>query len=40
VVVLDEPVFVDEYGVLPELDQLDALKTKRGLFLVKNCFLN
>jgi hypothetical protein len=30
VVVLDEPVYMDEYGVLPELDQLDALKTKRG----------
>jgi hypothetical protein len=30
VVVLDEPVVAGEYGVLPELDQLDALKTKRG----------
>lgn len=30
VVVLDEPIFMDEYGVLPELDQLDAMKTKRG----------
>jgi hypothetical protein len=30
VVVLDEPVEMDEYGLLPELDQLDALKTKRG----------
>ena len=30
VVVLDEPVMMDEYGVLPELDQLDTLKTKRG----------
>ena len=30
VVVLDEPVYMDEYGVLPELDQLDALKTRRG----------
>ena len=30
VVVLDEPVYMDEYGVLPELDQLDALKTQRG----------
>ena len=29
-VVLDEPVYMDEYGVLPELDQLDALKTRRG----------
>jgi hypothetical protein len=26
VVVLDEPVYMDEYGVLPELDQLDKLK--------------
>ncbi len=30
VVILDEPVYMDEYGVLPALDQLDALKTKRG----------
>ena len=30
VVVLDEPVVMDEYGALPTLDQLDALKTKRG----------
>ncbi len=30
VVVLDEPVYMDEYGVLPQLDQLDVLKTKRG----------
>src|SRR5688572_7772276 len=30
VVVLDEPVVMDEYGVLPELNQLDALKTRRG----------
>jgi hypothetical protein len=30
VVVLDEPVFMDEYGVLPELDVLDGMKTKRG----------
>lgn len=31
VVVLAEPGLVlDTYGVLPELDQLDALKTKRG----------
>jgi len=30
VVVLDDPVYVDEYGVLPQLDQLDKLKTKRG----------
>lgn len=31
VVVLDEPVVMDEYGALPELNQLDALKTRRGL---------
>lgn len=31
VVILDEPVVMDEYGVLPELDQLDQLKTRRGL---------
>jgi secreted trypsin-like serine protease len=31
VVVLDEPVQLDEYGALPELDQLDDLKTRRGL---------
>lgn len=30
VVVLDEPFVTDEYGVLPEVDQLDVLKTKRG----------
>ncbi len=30
VVVLDEPVDMPEYGALPELDQLDSLKTKRG----------
>lgn len=30
VVVLDDAVELDEYGVLPELDQLDALKTQRG----------
>ena len=30
VVVLDNPVYMDEYGALPALDQLDALKTKRG----------
>jgi secreted trypsin-like serine protease len=30
VVVLDEPVVMDEYGVLPSLDQLDDLKTQRG----------
>jgi hypothetical protein len=31
VVVLDEPMVMDEYGELPTLDQLDALKTKRGV---------
>jgi len=30
VVVLDEPIFIAEYGVLPELDQLDGMATKRG----------
>ncbi len=30
VVVLDEPVILSEYGELPDLDQLDVLKTKRG----------
>jgi V8-like Glu-specific endopeptidase len=30
VVVLDEPMVMDDYGVLPSLDQLDALKTRRG----------
>ena len=29
VVVLDEPVYVDEYGALPTLNQLDALKTDK-----------
>ena len=29
VVVLDEPYVMGEYGVLPELDQLDSMKTKR-----------
>ncbi|QYJ03217.1 trypsin-like serine protease [Nocardioides panacisoli] len=29
VVVLDEPVAMDTYGALPELDQLDALKPRR-----------
>jgi len=28
-VVLDEPMAMEEYGVLPELDQLDALKPSR-----------
>lgn len=27
---LAEPVYLDEYGTLPEIDQLDALKTQRG----------
>jgi V8-like Glu-specific endopeptidase len=31
VVILQEPVYLDTYGVLPEVDQLDALKTRRGL---------
>jgi len=30
VVVLDSPVVMAEYGALPALDELDALKTKRG----------
>jgi len=30
VVVLDSPMVMDEYGVLPQLDQLDVLKTRRG----------
>jgi V8-like Glu-specific endopeptidase len=30
VVVLDEPMVKAEYGALPELDQLDALETRRG----------
>ena len=30
VVILDEPVYMDEYGVLPQLNQLDSLKTQRG----------
>ena len=29
VVVLDEPVLLDEYGALPTLNQLDALKTSK-----------
>lgn len=29
-VVLDEPVVMDEYGTLPTLDQLDALAKRRG----------
>lgn len=31
VVVLDEPYNVGEYGVLPQLDQLDTLARRRGL---------
>jgi secreted trypsin-like serine protease len=31
VVVLDQAVHLDEYGVLPSLNQLDALKVRRGL---------
>jgi len=30
VVVLDEPVYLDGYGTLPELDELDAMKKRRG----------
>ena len=30
VVILEEPYYLDEYGVLPEVDQLDQLKTRRG----------
>jgi hypothetical protein len=30
VVVLDTPVYTSAYGQLPKLDQLDALKTRRG----------
>jgi hypothetical protein len=29
-VVLDEPMFMDEYGQLPSLDQLESYATKRG----------
>jgi hypothetical protein len=31
VVILSEPIFIDEYAVLPEVDQLDSLETRRGL---------
>ena len=31
VVILEEPIQLEEYGVLPEVDQLDPLKTRRGL---------
>jgi hypothetical protein len=30
VVVLDEPVYMDEYAELPELDQLDVMARRRG----------
>lgn len=30
VVVLDEPMIFDEYGTLPELDQLDGMARRRG----------
>ena len=30
VVVLDEPYYLDEYGALPELNQLDQYATRRG----------
>ncbi|MCC6612480.1 MAG: trypsin-like serine protease [Anaerolineae bacterium] len=30
VVVLDAPIFMSEYGALPELNQLDALANRRG----------
>ena len=30
VVILDEPYYLDEYGALPTVDQLDAMKTRRG----------
>ena len=30
VVLLDTPIAMDEYGALPELDQLDVMKTMRG----------
>lgn len=31
VVILSQPIYLAEYGVLPTVNQLDALKTKRGL---------
>lgn len=31
VVILSKPVKLDQYGVLPEVDQFDAYKTERGL---------
>lgn len=30
VVILEEPITLDEYGVLPEVDELDDLATRRG----------
>jgi len=30
VVILEEPIYLDEYGALPTVDQLDVLKTRRG----------
>jgi len=30
VVILEEPYYLDEYGELPEVDQLNELKTRRG----------
>jgi secreted trypsin-like serine protease len=31
IVILSQPIYLDEYGALPEVNQLDKLKTKRGL---------
>jgi V8-like Glu-specific endopeptidase len=31
VVILKKPIYRDEYGILPEVDQLDALETERGV---------
>jgi hypothetical protein len=30
-VILEESIYLDEYGILPEVDQLDVLKKRRGL---------
>ena len=30
VVILEEDIILDEYGVLPEVDELDVMKTRRG----------
>jgi hypothetical protein len=35
VVVLDEPMVMDEYGALPNLNQLDKYKTQRGISKVR-----